>query len=151
MPVKQRIYLDTSVISALDDLRHPERAEMTRAFWMRLSEFEPCSSEAIRMEIIGTQDESRRGELLRILPQILIHPVTDDMRLLARSYVEAGVFGEAVLTDALHVAAAVLTQCEVLVSWNFRHLVNRRRRAAVVAINVEQGLPSIEIVAPPEI
>lgn len=149
--MKQRVYLDTSVISALDDLRHPERAQMTRDFWLRLDEFEICSSEAIRIEIVGTRDDSRRGEMLRLLPQIMIHPLTSEMRSLARRYVDAAVFGESVVIDALHVAAAVLTQCEVLVSWNFRHLVNRRRRAAVNAINAEQGLQSIEIVAPPEV
>jgi hypothetical protein len=53
--------------------------------------------------------------------------------------------------DALHVAAAVLTRQDVLLSWNFKHLVNRRRRAKVNDVNVSQGLPMIEIVAPPEI
>ena len=49
--------------------------------------------------------------------------------------------------DALHVAAAVLTQQEVLLSWNFRYLVNRRRCARVNDVNISWGLPTIEIVA----
>ena len=48
-------------------------------------------------------------------------------------------------------AAAVLTRQDVLLSWNFKHLVNRRRRAQINEENISLGLPTIEIVAPPEI
>ena len=54
------------------------------------------------------------------------------------------------LNDSLHVAAAVLSRQDVLISWNFRHLVNRRRCAQVNQVNVSRGLPTVEIVAPPE-
>ena len=53
--------------------------------------------------------------------------------------------------DALHVAIAVATRQDILVSWNFRHLVNRRRRALVNEVNILTGYPSIEILAPPEV
>jgi hypothetical protein len=39
----------------------------------------------------------------------------------------------------------------MLVSWNFRHLVNRRRRALINEANVLSGHPTIEILAPPEV
>jgi len=49
------------------------------------------------------------------------------------------------------VAIAVAARQDILVSWNFRHLVNRRRRALVNEVNVLAGYPSIEILAPPEV
>ena len=78
-------------------------------------------------------------------------PVTDEMRELADHYVRAGVFTPVMLADALHVAAAVLSRQDVLLSWNFRHLVNRRRRARVNDVNISLGLPTIEILPPPEL
>jgi hypothetical protein len=39
----------------------------------------------------------------------------------------------------------------ILVSWNFRHLVNRRRRALINEVNALMGHPGIEILAPPEV
>ena len=51
----------------------------------------------------------------------------------------------------IRMAAAVLTRQDVLLSWNFKHLVNRRRRAQINEENISLGLPVIEIVAPPEI
>jgi hypothetical protein len=53
--------------------------------------------------------------------------------------------------DALHVAIAVAARQDILVRWNFRHLVNRRRRALVNEVNIVAGYPSIEILAPPEV
>lgn len=73
------------------------------------------------------------------------------MESLAEEYLKAGVFPEAVREDALHVAAAVLTRQNILLSWNYKHLVNRRRKAAVTAINLGRGLPSVEIITPPEL
>jgi hypothetical protein len=64
---------------------------------------------------------------------------------------ERGVFSPATLDDALHVALAVVSRRDVLVSWNFRHLVNRRRRALINEVNIQLGFPTIEIVAPPEL
>jgi hypothetical protein len=53
--------------------------------------------------------------------------------------------------DAVHVAAATLSRQDVLVSWNFKHLVNRRRRAMVCGVNAAAGLPPIDILSPPEL
>lgn len=74
-----------------------------------------------------------------------------EMKNLAHSYIAAGVFTLTMFNDALHVAAAVLTRQDVLLSWNFKHLVNRRKRAKVNEVYISLGLPTIEILAPPEI
>ena len=78
-------------------------------------------------------------------------PVGAESRRLAQDYVRRGVFSPAMLDDAIHVAVAVLSRRDVLVSWNFRHLVNRLRRALVNEVNILAGHPTIEIVAPPEV
>ena len=77
--------------------------------------------------------------------------VEQDARDLAREYLRRGVFSPATAVDALHVAVAVAARQDILVSWNFRHLVNRRRRAMVNEVNVLTGNPAIEILAPPEV
>jgi hypothetical protein len=98
-----------------------------------------------------TPDPVRRANLLAMLPELQLHPVTEEMHHLAKSYVDADVFSPNVMNDAIHVAAAVLTRQDILVSWNFRHLVNRSRRARVNLVNAALGLPSVEILAPPEV
>ena len=86
-----------------------------------------------------------------MLKQVAVIPVTQDMKDLAQSYLDVNIFTPTMLNDAIHVAAAVMTRQDVLLSWNFKHLVNRRRRGMVNQVNMTKGFPMIEIVAPPEI
>jgi len=148
--MKLRIYLDTSVFSAYYDDRAPERQAETMDFWPRLAEFEAATSELTRQELLETPDESRRKQLMTLMKGMTLHPVTEEMKELARRYILETVFTPAMFNDALHVAAAVLTRQDVLISWNFRHLVNRQRRARINQTNIVLALPSIDIVAPAE-
>jgi hypothetical protein len=146
-----RVYLDTSVLSALHDDRVPERRSATSEFWGRLSEIEASTSSITRLEIDDTVDAIRRARMIESLAQIALFEFTAEMDVLARRYIAAAIFTPTMIRDAQHVAAAVLTRQDVLLSWNFRHLVNRKRRGAVQAMNIAAGLPSVDIIAPPEL
>lgn len=149
--MKLRVYLDTSVFSALYDDRVTDRRVQSQEFWERRGQFDIATSELAREELMETPDPERRTLLSRSLDDITVHAIPPEMRQLASSYLESGTFSAVTHNDALHVAAAVLTQQDVLLSWNFKHLVNRRRRAQINQGNVSMGLPTIEIVEPPEI
>lgn len=146
-----RIYLDTSVFSAYYDERAVERQQQTEEFWARRNEFEITTSELAREELAQTLDPTRRSRLLTLLDGLTLYPLTEELRHLAQQYLSAGVFTPLMLNDALHVAAAVLNRQDILLSWNFKHLVNRRRRARVNDINISLGMPTLEILAPPEL
>ena len=145
-----RLYLDTSVFSAYHDDRMPERQRETLEFWLRLDEFIVSTSDLARQELAQATDLVLRAKLLQLLDRVVIHPVTDEMTALARRYVGRGIFSPVMLNDAIHVAAAVVSDQDVLLSWNFRHLVNRRRRAEINALNASAGLRTVEILAPSE-
>ena len=146
-----RIYLDTSVVSARVDDRLPERQRATVDFWQRLADYEVAISELTLTEIQAATEPILRQEMETSVRGFEVLPVGMESRQLAQGYVRRGVFSPAMLDDALHVAVAVLSRRDVLVSWNFRHLVNRRRRALVNEVNILAGHPTIEIVAPPEV
>ena len=146
-----RVYLDTSVFSAYFDEAVSDRRTQTEDFWKRRSEFELSTSVVAREELEQTPDPARRLQLITLVDGVTVHPVTDMMRSLAKSYIHSDIFTEVMYNDAVHVAAAVLTRQGVLLSWNFRHLVNRRRRAEINEVNISLGLPTIDIVAPPEV
>lgn len=146
-----RLYLDTSVVSAYFDVRTPERQADTTAFFDRKSEYSFFISELTLQELERTRDQGRRDEMNALLAGIPSIKITTDMELLGQRYIAAGIFSSKQQEDALHVAVAVIYGLDVLVSWNYRHLVNRRRRAMVLAVNAAQGYPSIEIISPPEV
>jgi hypothetical protein len=149
--MKLKLYLDTSVFSAYLDERAPDRQAQTVEFWERKLAFDVCTSKLAREELAQTPNADRRRRLLGLLDGMTLHTITQEMKELSEQYVRAGVFTTIMLNDALHVAAAVLTRQDILLSWNFKHLVNRVRRAKVNQVNVSKGLPGIEIIAPPEI
>src|ERR1041385_5355159 len=126
-----RVYLDTTVFSAVEDLRAPDRQIQTVRFFERASEFMLVTSELTRSEIERTPDPERRRKLIERLSGIPSLSITMEMGELADGYVKEGIIPEPYHDDAVHVAAAVLSGQEVLTSWNFRHLVNRRRRSLI--------------------
>ena len=73
---------------------------------------------------------------------------SSEVELLAERYVARGVVGPAMLEDALHIAAATLAGADLLVSWNFKHIVNDRRIRLVSAVNRELGHESPNICTP---
>jgi hypothetical protein len=54
-------------------------------------------------------------------------------------------------TDAMHVALATVAGARVIVSWNFKHIVNFRKIPMYNAINVMQGYNNIGIYSPMEV
>ncbi len=149
--MKLRVYLDTSVLSALFDTRMPERQLLTQEFWVKRTEFELGTSDVCCREIGQVRKIELRTQLETAISEIEVKLVNDEIRELANNYIVDGAFSPAMIDDALHVASAVYHRYDVLLSWNFRHLVNRRRRAAVMAVNAANGIPAIDILAPPEL
>src|SRR5438105_1474501 len=126
-----RVYLDTTVFSAVEDSRAPDRQVQTLRFFERRAEFALASSDLTRAEIERTPDDNRRAALLGRMTGIPLLSITTEMNELADAYVHALVIPGPYRDDAVHVAAAVISGQDVLASWNFRHLVNRRRRSLI--------------------
>ena len=145
-----KLYLDTSVFSAYYDERTPERMQMTRDFWLVLEGHEKLCSE-LTIEELGQAHSNLREKLLALTQNFMVLNLTDEMRNLAKLYVEEGVVPSRYFADALHVAAAVFGNADILVSWNFKHLVKRSTRFLVNYVNAKQGLKMSEILAPPEV
>lgn len=147
----QKCYLDTSVVSLLDDDRAADRRDLTREFWDRRSLLTLYVSEVTLREIRDTLDENRRNQMLARTTGLTVLTVTPEAERLADEYLLAAAFPRSVPDDALHVAVAVLNRMDVIISWNFEHLVNQRRRAEIITINHRLGLPGIAIISPPEV
>lgn len=145
-----RIYLDTSVFSAFYDERTPERLQMTHTFWQVLDRYERVYS-ALTIEELNQARPEQRAKLLDLTKPFTALEITEEMRALADGYVGGGVVPPKYFVDALHIAAAVLGNADILVSWNFEHLVRRRTRLMVNSVNAKMGLRTIEILAPPEV
>lgn len=53
--------------------------------------------------------------------------------------------------DAQHIATATISRVDVLVSWNFKHIVNLEKIHGYNSVNLRLGYPILEIRTPIEV
>jgi hypothetical protein len=96
---------------------------------------------------------ARVGEVFYALPHECVELVTVDQEAntLRDAYVNAGVVGSACHDDALHVALASVARCDLIVSWNFKHIVHYDKIRGYNAVNLFNGYPIIAIHSPKEV
>ena len=87
------------------------------------------------------------------LPDSLIERVelTDEARELSEKYIFEKVVGKTSRADCQHIALATINKADVLVSWNFKHIVNLERIRGYNSINFREGYQMTEIRTPKEI
>ena len=62
-----------------------------------------------------------------------------------------GVVAESSISDARHIAIASVERVDVLVSWNFKHIVNIKTKKEVTGINLLMGYKELDIYSPLEV
>ena len=77
--------------------------------------------------------------------------ITKDAVQLADSYIADKVVGKTSRNDCLHIAIATVSHVDVLVSWNFKHIVNIYRIRGYNSVNIRLGYSPLEIRSPKDI
>jgi hypothetical protein len=75
----------------------------------------------------------------------------EETEMLAEEYIAQAVVPPRMRVDGQHIAMATVARVDVLVSWNFRHIVNLNRIRAFNAVNLRLGYPMLEIRSPLEV
>ena len=148
MPI--RAYVDTSVFGGVFDV---EFADHSRAFFLRVQEgaVHVLLGDTTERELLGAP-ERVRGLVDQIPDGCCIRCAsTPEIVALADGYLRAGVVGPKWRGDAFQVAAATIHRADVLVSWNFRHIVRFDRIRAFNAVNKDSGYPPVFICSPAEV
>jgi len=84
-------------------------------------------------------------------PMMEVLQVTDEALSLQRAYLRSVVLTPKWDQDALHVAMATVSSYAMIVSWNFRHIVNYRKISQYNAVNAVEGYGPISICSPLEV
>lgn len=124
---KIRIYLDTSIISYLDQQDMPERMKETQKVWeiLKSNKFQVIISDLVFSEI-GECNEKKRQILLTYLNELNYeeYEASAEADELARMIINEGILKSKSIDDATHIAIAILANANMILSWNFKHLVN---------------------------
>ncbi|HAK96779.1 MAG TPA: PIN domain protein [Planctomycetes bacterium] len=151
MSVKRvRVYLDTSVIGGRFDA---EFSAASSRFFAELADgrFIGVISDVVAREILHAPPEVRR--LVEAPSRIPWEYVREDAESIALTdaYLAAGVVSAGFRDDCAHVALATVSRVDVLVSWNFRHIVHFDRIRGFNSVNLREGYGTIDIRSPLEV
>jgi hypothetical protein len=93
--------------------------------------------------------QEKYKELVDLDAEILEH--SSEAATLGARYQEHGILPETYTADGLHIALATVAEVDLLVSWNFKHIVRFDKIRLFNAVNREAGYKEIEIYSPREV
>ncbi len=148
--MRQRFYFDTSVFGGLFDAEFEEETALLfervsfgqiKCVYSNLTESELTNApQQVRDFFQSLKDEYKEKVL-----------VTPEALRLAQTYIDEKVVGETSLDDCIHIATALLNKVDMLVSWNFKHIVNVYRIRGYNSINLRLGHGILDIHSSKEI
>ena len=148
---KLKVYLDTSVISHLFQEDVPEKMTDTRQLWemFRKEKYDVYLSTVTLEEIEGCP-EPKRSQLLDCLEQInyTLVQINNNVSEIAEQIIEMGILTKKSYDDCQHIGAAIISECDCIISWNFKHIVNIKTIRGIRAITNLKGHKPIEILNP---
>ncbi len=146
----QRIYVDTSVIGGCLDR---EFALWSTGLLRDFQEgtFKPVISTVVAAEVSRAYEAVQQQyiEFIALEPEILA--VTEQAIELAEMYQRRQILTPKFYDDSLHIALATVAEVDLLVSWNFKHIVHFNKIRLFNGVNLELGYKPIQIYSPREV
>ena len=146
-----KIYLDTSVISHLDAPDALREQADTRKLWsaIQAGKYEVFISPVVVLELENCPEPKRSvlERLLQSIPHTILQE-TAEVTELAAQYLQAGILPKKSTRDRQHIAYACVYNCDMIVSWNFEHMVNYKTISGVRGANALAGYKEMPIYSP---
>lgn len=144
-----RIYADTSVFGGVLDA---EFASPSKQFFAEIDEgrFTLVISALVEAEIEPAPEHIREFFARYVKVAEVVHLNQEAIRL-QQQYISSGIVTEKFSDDALHVAVATVSKCNLIVSWNFKHIVHFDKIPKYNAVNTLNGFGQIGIYSPLEV
>ncbi|KAF5415306.1 MAG: hypothetical protein C5S48_06290 [Candidatus Methanogaster sp.] len=145
-----RIYVDTSVIGGCCDFEFKEWSEGL------LADFELGVGSLVLSSLTDAEIRDAPDEVKRVYKKFrdCEHEFLDldaESIELAEAYIDRGILSPNYRADARHIAMATVADVDILVSWNFRHIVHFDKILQFNAVNLERGYKTIAIYSPMEV
>ncbi len=146
----QRFYFDTSVFGGVFDEGF-EEASLQLFERVKLGKLICMFSDLTEDELLEAPIAVRNH--FDTLPKKHLErlEVNQEAINLANNYIAEKVVGETSFDDCVHIALATIYKADILVSWNFKHIVNIYRIRGYNAVNLKNDYNTLEIRSPKEI
>lgn len=147
----RKIYCDTSIFGGVFDEEFKVTSDKFFAL-VKIGLFDLVVSPLVDEEI---HDKNTPQQVIDFYDKIL--PITEAIKItkeaitLQEAYIKEKILTPKWEDDALHVALATVYECDMIVSWNFTHIVNFQKIPLYNAVNILHGYKTIEIYSPSEV
>lgn len=145
-----RIYLDTSVFGGCFDEEFAKES-LRLIEEIKAGRFLLLISETVAAELKKAPAQVR--ETLDAIPLkfIEILELNPEVGILKQAYLDAQIVGPASATDAEHIAAATVARADMIVSWNFKHIVHYEKIEGYLSVNRQLRYGEIGIYSPKQV
>jgi hypothetical protein len=143
---KTSLYLDTSIFGGYyDDIFMQD----TRLLFEKIKsgKYDVFISDLTQTELKNAPENVRN--LLNLFKWQQLPP-SQNYEFLADEYLKENVVGATSRDDCIHIASATINSVDILVSWNFKHIVNVERIKGYNSVNIKHGYRRLEIHSPKE-
>ncbi|MBI3599237.1 MAG: type II toxin-antitoxin system VapC family toxin [Nitrospinae bacterium] len=151
---KLKLYLDTSVLNFYYANDSPEEKAITQELFREIKSgsYTAYISSTV-LEEISRASKQKQKDLLSLIEEFNLMPLELDEEIenLASLYIKHKIIPQKYEEDAVHIAVAVVNDLDVIVSWNFEHIVKLKTKINVNGINKMEGYKEIEIYSPMEV
>ena len=145
------LYLDSSVFGGYYDKEFTKWSKALIDTIIREDDYHIIFSEVLDGELADAPEQVKNLALDIPGNKTYFVALEDSAIALADAYIEDGVVGKTSRADCLHIALATLNNADVLVSWNFNHIVNYKKIRGYNAVNYKFGYKILDIRTPREI
>ena len=150
MKTKEKVYVETSVISYFTgrktkDVIISARQKLTKIWWETISNKYEAFISPYVIEEISKGNEKFSEKRLNAVKSFDVLSSSPEIEELAEEYFKKLKIPEKAFFDCNHLACAVISGMDIIVSWNFKHIVNFDKIRLYNSVNLKHGYRIIEI------
>ena len=145
-----RVYIDTSVIGGCFDDEFSYWSKILVSNF-KFKHFKPVLSDIVANEInhAPTHVIKKYAEIISYGAELLIS--NSQSAELVKHYRSHKILSDKFTDDMMHIALATIAEVDILVSWNFKHIVHYDKIYQFNAINIKKGYKPLAIYSPREV
>jgi hypothetical protein len=150
-----KVYIETSIPSFYREIRTDAeslaRKNWTQHWWdFKRVNFDSYISEVV-LEELGRGSYPTKRETLALVENLPILAVESRILAIVETYIHNQIMPADPVGDALHLAIASYHRCDILLTWNCKHLANAHKFRDIRRLNVMMDLHVPNLVTPLEL
>lgn len=144
-----RVYVDTSVVGGCFDVEFAKWSNgLMKDF--RLGHFKPVVSDLVTAELRNAPDQVKK-KYAELIEESEVIAENERVVNLVNAYRKQKILRDKFENDMTHIALATVFAVDLLVSWNFQHIVHFDKIWQFNLVNQKAGYKQIQILSPREV